>query len=329
MTERRPGPRPAVVGTCTLSPFNVSGGDAERLRSGLALVDDMARQAEQKGWALDMVLLPEHFAQGEDQPPSENSQPLDGPIVSALAEKARDYKTHVAVPLRLREGDECFNALVVLGRTGEPVGIYRKAFPVLVPDGTLEGGITPGHEFPVFELDFGRVGAQICFDVFFDDGWQALDAGCAELVLFSSATSGVAWLRSHANRHQYYVAASTFRPPSIIVDPVGREIARSAADKEALVVRIDLDYRVLPWNSLRDWGKAQLEKYGPRIRQDWHYEEDHCLVTSTDPDLPVGEWLAREGLETSREHLARNLPVITANRGGPVQKSASSPSGGI
>ena len=316
MTDRRPGPRPAIIGTCTLSPFDVAGGDQERLANGLAMIDDMARQAEQKGWQLDVVILPEQFAQGEKELPQQNAQTIDGPIVTAVAEKAREYSTHAAVPVRLREGDAFYNTLVILGRDGEPLGVYRKVFPVLTLDGSLEGGITPGGEWPVLDLDFGRVGAQICFDVFFDDGWQTLDDNGAELVLFSSATSGVAWLRSHANRHQYYVAASTWRPPSIIVDPIGREIARTAANKEAMVVRIDMDYRVVPWNSLRDWGKEQMEKYGARIRQDWHYEEDHCLVTSTDPDLPVDEWLRRERLETSREHLARNRPAIDKARGG-------------
>jgi predicted amidohydrolase len=320
MTQRKPGPRPAVIGTCTLSPYGVAGGDTQRLADGLGLVDQMARQAESNGWRLDLVLLPEHFAQGERVPPAENAETLDGRVVAALAQKARAYGTYVGVPLRLREGKTLFNALILLGRNGEPVGVYRKAFPVLTLDGLLEGGLTPGREFPIFELDFGRVGAQICFDVFFDEGWETLDAREAELVLFTSATSGVAWLRSHANRHQYYIMASTFRPPSIIVDPIGQELARTTADRQTLVVRVDLDYRVLPWNSLRDWGKALGQKYGSRIRQDWHYEEDHCLLTSLDPELPVGELLKREGLETCREHLVRNTAAITAARGGPPER---------
>jgi len=317
MTHRKPGPRPAVIGTCTLSPFDVEGGDPQRLQDGVALIDQMASLAERKGWGLDIVVLPEQFAQGEKEPPEENSQPIDGSIVSTLASKAREYNTYIAVPIRLREDGAFYNTLVILGRNGEPAGVYRKVHPVLTLEGTLEGGITPGADFPVFELDFGRVGAQICFDVFFDEGWQALATQQAELVLFSSATSGVAWLRAHANRHQYYIAASTWRPASIVVDPIGREISRTASNKEASVVCVDLDYRVVPWNSLRDWGKAMAEEYGTRIRQDWHYEEDHCLVTSTDPNLPVGEWMARENLETSREHLARNVPAIDAARGGP------------
>ena len=319
MVARKPGPRPAVIGTATLAPFQVPGGDEQRLADGLALVDAMAAVAAAKGWQLDIIVLPEHFSQADqDIPRQQLAEPIDGRAVTAMAEKAHRYGTYAAVPLLLREGDEIANAVVILDRQGEPVGTYRKAFPVLHLDGSLECGVAPGRDFPVFDLDFGRVGAQICFDIFFEAGWQALDDAGAELVVFTSATSGVAGLRSHAYRHEYYVLASTFRPPTVVIDPLGREIARTAADKQVLVERVDLDYRVLPWNSLRDFGAALGEKYGDRVRQDWHYEEDLCLLASNDPALPVGELMAREKLETHREHLARNIAAQNAARGLPL-----------
>jgi len=317
MTNRKPGPRPVVVGTCTLSPFQHPRGNAGRLADGLALVDRMAAEARARGWGLDLVVLPEHFAQGERLPHEEEAEPLDGPLVAALAEKARLYRTHVALSMLLADAGRFWNAVVLLDRQGRPVGTYRKVRPVLHLDGSLERGITPGSDVPVWDLDFGRVGAQVCFEAFFDSGWQALDAGGAELVVLPSATSAVAALRSQAWRHEYYVVASTFRAPTVIVDPLGREVARTSGDKEVLVERFDLDYRVLPWNSLRDFGAALAETYGARVRQDWHREEDMCLVTSLDAALPVGELLRREKLETNREHLARNVVAQDAARGGP------------
>jgi predicted amidohydrolase len=279
--------------------------------SDLALVDQMAGEARATGWQLDIVLLPEHFAQGEREPHQREAEAIDGPVVRALAKKAREFRTHVAVPLLLKDAGKFWNAVVMLGRDGKPLGVYRKIHPVLHTDGTLERGVTPGGAPPVFDLDVGRVGAQICFDVFFDDGWAALAEAGAELVLFTSATSGVMGMKAHAWQHEYYVAASTFRAPSVVVDPLGREVARTTGDKEVRLTRVDLDFRVVPWNSLRDFGVALGEKYAGRIRQDWHREEDVCLVTSLDPKLPVGEFLRREKLETHREHLARN--VVCAN----------------
>ena len=316
MSIRTPGPRPTVIGTCTLAPFQRPGGNAQRLAEGLALVDQMAGEARAAGWELDIVLLPEHFAQGDRLPHEKEAESLDGPLVAAMAAKARQHHTHVALPILLKDAGQFWNALVMLGRDGQPVGAYRKIHPVLHLDGSLESGIIPGSAVPVFELDVGRVGAQICFDVYFTDGWQALDDAGAELVLFTSATSGVAAIKAHAWRHEYYVAASTFRAPSVVVDPLGREVARTTGDKEVRLTRVDLDYRVVPWNSLRDFGVALAEKYAGRIRQDWHREEDVCLVTSLDKSLPVGDLLKQEKLETHREHLARNITCQNTCRGG-------------
>ena len=87
MSRRRAGPRPAVVGTCTLSPYKVPDPD-QLLADGLAMVDGMARRAAEKGWSLDLVALPETFSQVEHRPGDET---LDGRTLSAMAEKARAY----------------------------------------------------------------------------------------------------------------------------------------------------------------------------------------------------------------------------------------------
>ena len=64
-------------------------------------------------------------------------------------------------------------------------GIYRKVHPVASQQtDRLEGGVLPGKDFPVFTCDFGKVGVQICYDMFFDDGWAALARKGAELVIW-------------------------------------------------------------------------------------------------------------------------------------------------
>lgn len=186
MTLRKPGPRPAVIGTCTLSLRDIEDADV-LLANGLEMIDEMAREAERQGWGLDIAALPEHFALPTGTTPGEGGEDLDGRTVAAAAARARAHGTYVVVPMYLRQGDAVHNSAVLLDREGEPVGVYHKAFPVVLPDGSIERGIAPGGEFPVFETDFGRVGLQICWDVVFDDGWSALAAQEAELVLFPSA----------------------------------------------------------------------------------------------------------------------------------------------
>ena len=308
MHERKSGPRPAVLGTCTLSPYRHPDPDDldGMLRAGLELLDAMAREADARGEALDLVVWPEYFAQGEPKPPAEKAEALDGRTITAVAERTRKLGTNAAVPLALVEDGEFFNALVFLDRRGEHVGTYRKMHPVLGANDVFEGGVTPGREARVLELDIGRVGAQICYDVFFEDGWRALGRGGAELVVYSSATPALAGLKAHACLHEYYVLSSTWNVPSALVDPLGGELARTSEHKEVLVAKVDLEFRVISWMP-DDRVQALEDKYGGRIRQDWHREEQQCLLTSLDPSLPVDEFMRLEDIETRRSALERNL----------------------
>ena len=316
MTLRKAGPRHAVIGTCTLSIRDIEEPDV-LLANGLEMIDEMARQAQVQGWSLDIVALPEHFALPAGSMPSEAGEDLDGRTVTAVAEKARAYGTYAVVPMYLRDGDAVHNSAVLLDRRGEPVGVYHKVFPVVLPDDSIERGIAPGSEFPIFETDFGRVGLQICWDVVFDDGWRALAGQEAELVLFPSAAPTLPLMVSHAYRHEYYVASSVMRPPSVIVNPQGRVIAESSKDREVAVARVDLDYRVVPSTFLWSRGDALKEKYDDAIDWNWHDAEGSCLMTSSDPEMPIGRFLDTEDIMTLPAWVAHNRRRIQEERGGP------------
>ena len=314
MTKRKDGPRPVVIGTCALSGRGVKSADV-RLADGLAMIDKMAHEAERQGWGLDIVALPEHFALVDGSAPQASAESLDGRTVSAMAEKARAYGTYAVVSLYLAEGGAFYNSAVLLDRRGEPIGVYHKVFPVVMPDGTVEQGITPGSEFPVWDLDIGRVGMQVCFDAAYEDGWQALAAEEAELVVFPSAAPCIAAIISYASRFGYYVAGAIYRPPGFIVDPLGAVIARADADREVAVARVDLDYRIVPSRFLWTRGDELKRKYGDRVDYGWHDAEGSCIMTSTDPGLPVGRFIEAEGIETMPDWLACNRQAQDKARG--------------
>jgi len=139
------------------------------------MIDEMARRAEGQGWHLDLAVLPECSFQFVKESVEEVAETLDGPVVTAVAERARRHHTYATAPVPLRRDGRVYNSVVMVDRQGELVGAYDKVFPVMMGDGSLEYGITPGREFPVFDLDFGRVGVQICWDnaPSFEGGWQA------------------------------------------------------------------------------------------------------------------------------------------------------------
>jgi predicted amidohydrolase len=316
MGMRKDGPRPAVIGTCTLATRGAGDADA-LLANGLEMIDKMARAAERCAWGLDVVVLPETFAEPPESDPFDTAEELDGRTVRAAAGRARAHGTYVVVPMHVREGGAVFNSAVLLDRTGEPVGVYHKVFPVVLPDGTVERGVTPGREFPVWDLEFGRVGIQICWDIVFDDGWRSLAAQEAELVLFPSAAPTVPMVTSHAHRFCYYVASSIMRPPSLIVDPQGRIIAQSVQNRDVAVACVDLDYRVVPSTYLWSRGAELKQKYGDTIEWGWHDAESSCLMTSSDPGMPIGRFLKAEGLMTLPAWIAHNRRRIAEERGGP------------
>jgi predicted amidohydrolase len=314
----RDGPRPAVVGFCSHA---LAGGDmplAERvqalLAANLAMIDQMAQKAAAQGRPLDIAVLPEHDITGISEDVSEIAEDVDGPLVTAMAAKAREHSAHVACPVHLRRDGRVFNCLVMLDRAGEVLGVYDKAFPVTWSDGTLERGVTPGCRFPVFDLDVGRVGLQICWDIAFPEGWRALGEQGAELVLYATDPIGMLGVRAHAWEHEYWIAGSTYSPPAAVVDPTGHVVATTSAKGEAQVVRIDLDYRVLNTNCLWGFPETEQRKYADQIRFEFHQEEYLWLVSSLDPALPVGQFLKDHGLVSGGERRAHNLDLIAKER---------------
>src|SRR5262249_44790388 len=148
--------------------------------------------------------------------------------VGALARKHRAY---IIAPLDLAEdgpgGATRSNAAVLFDRRGEIAGIYRKRHPVAyVGHDDLDRGITPGRGGPVFARDFGRLGIQICWDIQYPDGWDALAAGGAEIVAWPTASPATVLPAAYAARHRSYVVSSTWRDNATAYEPTGMVAAR-------------------------------------------------------------------------------------------------------
>ena len=317
-------PRKVVVGTTIFRPYGKYPGLEGRLKVLSGLVNAMAEDAEKAypGHGLDLAVLPETTVTDNQGPASRRAIPLRGPVLETFAALARRHKTYLVVPLDLAEqgpsGPIYSNAAVLLDRRGSVAGIYRKAHPVaLVGRDDLEDGITPGCEFPVFACDFGKLGIQICWDMTFDDGWQALADKGAEIVVWPSASPATALPAARAGKHRYYIVSSTWRNNSTIYEPTGLIAARIESPEKPLVHEIDLSYSVLGWSShLRD-GNAFREKYGDRAG--YHYEprEDLGLFWSNVPSTTIGEMVRTLGLEDIDVQLARNRRLQDAARPRP------------
>ena len=290
---------------------------------------ETARQGT-KGKRLDLVVFPEGaLTTGRVGAPSAVALPLAGEVGEAVAQLACAAKAYLVVPFLLLEPDGVVsNAAVLVDRTGDVVGIYRKVHPVsALGETALEGGVTPGREFPVFDCDFGRLGIQICWDMSYDDGWAELARQGAELIAVPSASPQTLRPAAYALRHRTYVVTSTPRDNVSVFNPAGMTEAQRT-QPGVLVHTIDLSHAVLHWSERLEAGRALTRRYGDRVGYVYSQREDTGVFWSNDPHIPIGVMLHEAGLETMDEQ-AELCDRLRANFGmRPQDMEPAVPAGG-
>jgi len=229
--------------------LQVAYGDDETLPDRVARVADLVRA--QRG--ADLVLLPELWPQGGFAYDrwAQQAQPLDGPIVQALAEATRAVgaAVHMGSLVERDESGRLFNTSVLLGSDGEVLSTYRKIHLFGFGEGepTL---MTPGERVVVHD----GLGLATCYDLRFPEQFRLLlDAG-AEVVLLPAAWPAkrvhhwrlLAQARAIENQ-AYVVAANTggthagvaMGGGSLVVDPWGTVLVEAGTGEEVLVVELD------------------------------------------------------------------------------------------
>ena len=155
----------------------------------------------------------------------------------------------------------------------------------------LEGGVKPGAEYNVLDLDFGRVGVQICYDVEYPEGWRRLAEKGAELVLYPTQSPQLTRPGMYAATHEYWVVSATFRNNASFFEPgTGLVAAQITEPKQTLVHEIDLSYLILPWSSRLRNGEAFREAFGDRVGYRYSESEDRGIFWSNDPGRPSARW---------------------------------------
>jgi len=86
------------------------------------------------------------------------------------------------------------------------VGKYRKT---CLTRGESASGLTAGHEFPVFETRFGKVGMMICWDLMFPECARSLSNQGAEVIAMPIAGGDPILARARAIENQIYLVTST------------------------------------------------------------------------------------------------------------------------
>ena len=181
------------------------------------------------------------------------AEKLDGPSSQAIAQACRETKAYAIVGFIETEGDKFYNAAMLVGPDGV-VGSYRK---VHLPFIGIDRFLSPGDKpFAVFDLPFGKVGVNICYDISFPESARVFKLLGAELIALITNWPAAAW-RSPAfaantralENHVFYAAVDRvgtergwrFIGQSKIIDCNGDTLAEAGPEaEELLVVSVEL-----------------------------------------------------------------------------------------
>lgn len=256
----------------------------------------------------DIVCLPEIFQYSNTstgRPPLREA--AESPLGAAgepFAAFAKANNCYILYSTYTEAGGKFYNSAVLIDRQGEPQGCYHKLHPTI---GELENGISPGPlDVPVFETDFGTIGAQICFDIEWDDGWQRLAEKGAEIVFWQSAFAGGSAVNAKAWRNQYVVVTSCRKDTSKICDISGEVVAATGRWNRVVCAPVNLEKVFLhTWPFNRRFDEI-LAKYGRKVQITNFHEEEWSIIESRHSDVKVADILKEFELESYADFIARS-----------------------
>ncbi len=179
---------------------------------------------EAAGDGADVVLFPElilaaGYSLGEGF--RSVAETPDGPHMRRVRERARARGVNAIIGFaEPGMGNAIHNSAAIFDRQGGVVGVYRKSHVFVA----TESFFAPGSELPVFDMDFGKVGIPICYDLEFPEPARVLALRGAELLFTMTAHwrgSGTVGTPENFVRTIYSARALENRLPVAMCNRVG------------------------------------------------------------------------------------------------------------
>ena len=232
-----------------------------------------------------MVVHPELHLFGSDMSAAalqEIAQSLDSKFVSELGELAKRFGIWL-IPGSIVEPAPnvgVYNTALVFNPAGELVSFYRKIFPWRPSE-----PFTMGSEFSVFELPgLGRVGLNICYDIWFPEVTRQLTWMGAELIVNLVRTTTpdrkqeLVLVQANSIVNQVYILSVNAAAPiamgrSLVVDPDGDVLEQVLDDSNSVI------YTVIDFDRV-----AQIRRDGTAgVNRMW----DQFLPNDPEINLPI------------------------------------------
>jgi predicted amidohydrolase len=222
----------------------------------------LAEAAKQKA---DFVVLPETLTYyGSGKSMAECAEPVPGSVTDYFGTLAKEHNNYIVAGLIERDGALLYNVAVLIGPDGKVAGKYRKCS---LPRSEVEAGITPGHEYPVFDTRFGKVGMMVCYDGFFPEVARQLTINGAEVIAWPVWGCNPMLAQARACENHVYIVSSTYTRPedgwmlSAVYGQDGTVLTNAKDWGTVMVQEVDLEKRA-HWHSLGDF-KAQIPSHRP------------------------------------------------------------------
>ena len=277
----------------------------------------------------DLVCLPEAFTTVSTTAKStwELAETVPGPTTDAVSKRAREHKCYIICPIKTKRNSRLLNSAVVIDRSGEILGVYDKVQPVTSSSDytVFEDDVTPGSEIPSFDLDFGRIGIQICFDIGFPEGWERLSQKGAKMVFWPSAYNGGFPLQVYAYLHQYYVVSSVRSDKSRIIDPCGGILVETDRHVNIIYRDINPDFVISHYDFNYSIPDEIMNAYPGRVEIRSYPDDAHFLVEPIDDALTTEQLQHEFGFEPMFQYHQRHREAFQLIRQGkpPLTQKAA------
>ena len=213
----------------------------------------------------DLIVMPEVCDRPMDMPKEqfiEYYEQRGDKVVAYMQKIARENGCYIAHSAVRKDSDGYNrNSVQMIDRQGNVIGRYDKNY--LCPPGEVDySNCRCGKDATIFECDFGRVGAVICYDLNFEEMRQKYKKLKPDLMLFPSNFGGGLMKNFFAfDTRSYFVSSCAYNCPAEIISPLGETIRKTTNHYDYIVETLNLDYAIVHldhnWEKIR---KAR-EKY--------------------------------------------------------------------
>ena len=254
--------KPFTIGALQM---RYAGSPKASLDHALSMLEEAAKKGVEVA-CLPELFLTDYFCQKIDPSLFALAEPLDGPTVTALQKTAK--KTGMVIVGSVFEKAAAglyYNTAVVIEKTGETVGVYRKMHIPHDPLFEEKYYFAPGDlGFKTHATSAGKLGTLVCWDQWYPEGARLTAMQGADVLFYPTAIGwhpkekaefGAAQVsawetiqRAHAIANGVYVCAVNrighevttgdgieFFGHSFICDPFGRMLALASHDKEEIL----------------------------------------------------------------------------------------------